>query len=321
MKKFLSLTLAALMLLSAIALVACDFDTALDIDDVTAETEAVTETQDNSSTGSGSGSGSVVGNTGPLPENDLSSGTEVGALGNMTPYQLYLNAGEQISTATQFQLYGYEIEDGKKSELTVKLSANSVYQSMTTSEGLREAWLVDGVTYQKQGDNKVKNTDITYDEVKTSVMRYLVGYYMQGIKEAAFENVKLMKTANDVYFFTLEVGADDELAAMVGNEAFSYKMAFDKDGGLAQIEFVLAENPEDKIVFVYDIGETPAVAAPADAATYREAGTGNESTGKETGTVDTNQNYPAPDPDDGSADTQDNSSATPEVDPKDTMKK
>ena len=54
------------------------------------------------------------------------------------------------------------------------------------------------------------------------------------------------------------------------------------------MEFILADKPDTKIVFAFDLGETPAITAPADAASYTDAGTGSES---------------RPDPDNGGGET------------------
>ena len=295
MKKFLSLILAVLMIVSAVSLVACDFDTALDIGDVAADTAAATETTtDTTASGSGSGNGTTppASGNGTITESDLSNGQEVSALGTKTPYQLYLDAASQLSSATQFQLYGYEMEGGNKSEMTMKLSANSAYPSKGYNGNVREAWFVDGVTYETDGTIKRKYTSSTFEEdVKPFLLDNLRVYYISDIAESKFENVKLMKTATNIYFFTVSFTADDKDIPLVG-APFDYVLAFNADGEICQMEFILADKPDTKIVFAFDLGETPAITAPADAASYTDVGTGSESRpepdngGTETGSPD-----------------------------------
>ena len=277
MKKFLSLILAVLMIVSAVSLVACDFNTDIKLEDVTSQTEAATTDTAATTTGGGSGGGGVVvGNTDLPTENDLSSGTEVEALGTLTPYQLYLAAGEQIRTATQFKMSGYQESSDGRADVAVALSANTAYQKRVDAE----MWFVDGYTYQTDGTIK-KKYETSFDEVKPSVLRYLMSYYISDIAEAKFDGVKLMKTSSDIYYFTLEFG--DDYAAVFGSEALYYTMAFNAQGDLRQIEMKPVGDSSYKIVLMYEIGPIADYSVPADAHLYEEVGTGKDtSSGKDT---------------------------------------
>ena len=276
MKKFLSLILAVLMIVSAVSLVACDFNTDIKLEDVTSQTEAAT-TDTAATTGGGTGGGgAAVGNTDLPTENDLSSGTEVEALGSLTPYQLYLAAGEQISTATQFKMSGYQESSDGRIDVSMALSANTAYQKRMDAE----MWFVDGYTYQTDGTIK-KKYETSFDEVKPSLLRNLASYYMSDIAEAMFDGVKLMKTATNIYYFTLEFG--EEYSAVFGSEALYYTMAFNAQGDLRQIEMKPVDDNSYKIVLMYEIGPIADFSVPADAHLYTETGTGKDtSAGKDT---------------------------------------
>lgn len=273
MKKILAILLALVFALSAMVLTACDTGT-------TETTEAETtapETTDTEAPTNGGNSNTA----GTLTENTLTGGTEVQNLGGKTAYQLYTEAGTKLSSATEFRMEGYEQEGTQKSTITVQLSDKTVYQKLASESSTIEGWFVDGYMYQNSNGTKTKYEG-AFDSLKNSALRFTTGYYVPDVAESKFEGVKLMKTGDGIYYFTVAFTEADAVA-MAEGKAFNYTMAFDKDGVICQINIEMISETTQKIVLVYDLGDIADVTAPADAASYTEGGSSSGSSGGSSG--------------------------------------
>lgn len=264
MKKLLVIILALVIAMSAITLTSCVSD------DTESDTKSESSEEQSEVNNEVTDKKDADISEKELKEVKLEGGAEVKDLNGKTPYQLYTGIKTTMENVQQYKLNGTFVSGDETSVLGVTIGENTAYMYEDNVEG----WFVDGTVYTKNGESKTKSSG-TFDEIKKSCEDFWTYiYFGDMLTEEYFDDVKLMKTDDGLYYFTLSFTAEN---SPIEGAAFTYTLAFDKDGVVVQTNLEVMNNALS-VCMLLAIGNVAPFTAPEDAASYVECSSENNKT-------------------------------------------
>ena len=268
MKKFLAIVMCAVLLLSCLMLSACDEQ---DVQD--ALSDAL---------------GDII-ETGVPDETDENG--DLKTLGGKTPEQLYADAYELLSKATNFTMTSKQnismVIDGEPIDVVQnvfqKIDGDNSYFKTSGVEGAEmEGWYVDGVVYAQHAGEKVKATVSKEDYYKNFLGSDANETKIFNIPESWFVDIAI-KQEGEEYYILFSVSGD-EYSELIQNANFNasvaenvdYKVYFTKDGKILRMVTDFSINVDGVVATTHaesifeNVGTTEPITAPADADSYTD---------------------------------------------------
>ncbi len=258
MKKYLSLALCIIMIMSSLLLVSCDIlDSNAETEtngDVTSETEKKeSETTEPETTEPET----------TEPESDTP--IEVETLGGKNALGLYRKADEEINYDDSFEgtVTTTKTVDGETTTTVgiMKVSNNNLYIKTTEDGEVTELTAMNGTVYMSAKGKKIKTTGVDMNELWADLSLSSDIEFA----DSRFDGIKLY-CLDDVYYFTLQLTAEE--AEMLGMEYDTASVTFyyDSNAILTKINYY-QKNYQGTEVYS-NIGKAVTVSAPQNESEY-----------------------------------------------------
>lgn len=212
-------------------------------------------------------------------------------LGGKTPEQLYADAYELLSKATNFTMTSKQnismVIDGEPinviQNVFQKIDGDNSYFKTSGVEGAEmEGWYVDGVVYAQHAGEKVKATVSKEDYYKNFLGSDANESKVFNIPESWFVDIAIKQDGEEYYILFSVSG--DEYSKLIQNANFNasvaetvdYKVYFTKDGKILRMVTDFSINVDGVVATTHaesifaDVGTTAAITAPADADSYSD---------------------------------------------------